>query len=744
MPPNRGREVEQNLTRLARGERIDHYETQRQRKDGTLIDVSMSHSPLRDRDGALTAVAVIARDITAQREAQEKLFQNERELADFFENAAIGLHWVNGEGLILRANRAELELLGYAAEEYVGQHIAGFHADADTIEDILARLKKGESIIEYPARLRCKDGSIKEVLIDSSVLWQGGEFIHTRCFTRDVTDRRRAERTAQFLVEASEALASVIDLRSTLEKVTHLAVPRFADWCCVKLIDANQSLASLVMSHIDPARLAAARKLFERAPPDFTTAHPRLQIMHGGVPQLVQEIGDDWLAAAFPHAEHCALVKGFGLRSYLGVPLVIRERKLGLLEFFSAESGRSFDARDVQAAEDLARRTAVAIENAELYQALRDADRKKDDFLALLAHELRNPLAPIQSALQILKVPTVDPRTSGEAREVAERQVVHLTRLVDDLLDVSRIMRGKIVLRKERVDLSAIVNRAVETIRPAIDAERHELSIELPAEEVALDADIVRMSQALANLLSNAAKYTPAGGRIWLTAALDDSLLTVRVRDTGIGIAPETLPHLFDMFMQVAPGTTRSQGGLGIGLTLVKSLIEMHGGTVAVQSEGLGRGSEFSLRLPAPTLKAQASAEPAQEKTEAPIASRRLLIVDDNVDAAQSLAVLLRLYGHQVRVAHGGEEALAAVAAERPELILLDIGMPGMNGYEVASHLRKQFTPEQLTLVALTGWGQEQDRRRSKEAGFDHHLTKPVELATLRKVLASRAEGVPA
>lgn len=361
------------------------------------------------------------------------------------------------------------------------------------------------------------------------------------------------------------------------------------------------------------------------------------------------------------------------------------------------------------------------------------ADHRKDEFLAVLAHELRNPLAPIASALDILKQADVNPDVAAKAIEVADRQVHQMTRLVDDLLDVSRIMRGKIELRKERIELASIIERAVETVQPLIDRERHELTIELPENAVWVEADLVRLAQAVANLLGNAAKYTEPGGHIHLTAAVEAGQLVISVRDSGIGIDPLTLPKLFEMFVQAEPGSGRSRGGLGIGLTLVKNLVELHGGAIAAHSEGLGKGSEFMIRLPYTETAAEIPSMPPKPSARGP--RRRILVVDDNIDAAQSLAMLLRLRGHDVKAAFGGAEALEAVASDEPELVFLDIGMPVMDGYDVARQLRARFSSD-ITIVALTGWGTEQDRHRSREAGFDRHLTKPVDLSALEEVLA--------
>jgi signal transduction histidine kinase/CheY-like chemotaxis protein len=371
-------------------------------------------------------------------------------------------------------------------------------------------------------------------------------------------------------------------------------------------------------------------------------------------------------------------------------------------------------------------------------QALREADRRKDEFLATLAHELRNPLAPIRNSLQILKMQQVDPATAQQSRDVMERQVQHMVRLVDDLLDVSRVMRGKVELRKEPVELATIVARAVETAQSLIDAQGHRLDISLPSESLRLDADLIRLAQVFGNLLTNAAKYTQANGHIWLTAHREGNQAVLRIRDNGIGLAPDVLPHVFELFVQADHSSTKAQGGLGIGLTIVKNLVELHGGSASVRSEGLGKGCEFEVRLPLLLATGrQPQLAPTAAVHQRPTSSgHRLLVVDDNRDAATSLAMLLRLEGHEVQTAHDGMSALELAKSYGPELILLDIGMPGMDGYEVARRIRQQPKLENVVLAALTGWGQEGDRQRTAEAGFDHHLVKPVEPAVLQKLVA--------
>ena len=373
------------------------------------------------------------------------------------------------------------------------------------------------------------------------------------------------------------------------------------------------------------------------------------------------------------------------------------------------------------------------VERLKNEQALRSADRRKDEFLATLGHELRNPLAPISNSLEIMKLAgAFDNPQTERAGEVMERQIHHLNRLVDDLLEVSRITRGVIEVRKEPLDLTSIVTAAIETSRPVLDNLRHELSVDLEDEPMCVGGDPVRLTQVFANLLNNAAKYTNHGGRISISTRREDGEAVISVKDNGIGIAPNALSQVFDMFMQVDRSTRRSQGGLGIGLTLVKSLVTMHGGTVEARSEGPGLGSEFIVRLP---VLVAASAAHEQSRRVKPLPSRRILIVDDSRDGGESMAMLLRVLGAEVALAHSGRHALECVESFKPDVVLLDIGMPGMDGYEVARRIRANPANRDLSLIALTGWGQDEDRRRSVAAGFNHHLVKPADIEQLRQLL---------
>lgn len=371
--------------------------------------------------------------------------------------------------------------------------------------------------------------------------------------------------------------------------------------------------------------------------------------------------------------------------------------------------------------------------------ALAAANQRKDDFLAMLAHELRNPLAPLRNMLQVMRLRWAQDAAVQQARAVMERQVVHLVRLVDDLLDVSRITRGRIELRKESVDLGAMVRHTIEINQPYLTERRHELNVTLPATALLIEADAIRLEQILSNLLNNAAKYTDPGGRIGVSVAREGEQAVVRIRDNGVGIAAELLPRVFDLFTQGTRSLDRAQGGLGIGLTLVKKLVELHGGTVQASSAGPGQGSEFVVRLRLAACPPQSGTSSAAGDPVPATRALRLLVVDDNIDAAESLATLLRLAGHRVRTVYDGLTALQAVQEELPEVLLLDIGLPGLDGFQVAERLRQQASLGQVLLIAVTGYCQPEDRQKSQMAGFHSHLVKPVDPVELQRLLSDAA-----
>jgi signal transduction histidine kinase len=399
---------------------------------------------------------------------------------------------------------------------------------------------------------------------------------------------------------------------------------------------------------------------------------------------------------------------------------------------------KPFSARELLATVDTHIKTIEI--RRHLIDQLREQDRRKDEFIATLAHELRNPLAPIRNALQLIRLSNNDRTRLDHATTIMQRQIDQMVRLVDDLLDVARISRNKLELRKEIVDLAAVVRSAVDTSRPVIEASQNELFIELPSQTVLLDADPVRLAQIVSNLLNNAARYSRPGGRISLTAATEDGELMLKVSDTGIGIEPEKLSRIFDMFVQLDSPGPHPQAGLGVGLTLVRRLIEMHGGTVEAHSDGTGKGSEFIVRLQTSPAKTEPAIETDSASRVADV-RRRILVVDDNIDSAESMAMMLELSGHDVAMAHDGAEAIERAKEFQPDVAFLDLGMPKLNGYEAARSIREQPWGRQILLVALTGWGQEDDKRRTREAGFDAHIVKPIDFVALEKLLATDERG---
>jgi signal transduction histidine kinase len=429
-----------------------------------------------------------------------------------------------------------------------------------------------------------------------------------------------------------------------------------------------------------------------------------------------------------------------GAVDYVPVPVVpeILRAKVGVFADLYRKT-QALERLNAELESRVVERTAALQRTTE---ALQEAALRKDEFLAMLAHELRNPLAPIRTAVQLLRLKELSEAHRSSARDIIERQVEHLVSLIDDLLDVSRITRGMISLKREVVPLTAIVARAVETARPAIDARRHALTLELPTELITVEGDATRLVQVVANILHNAAKFTEPGGRIELTVGRDGADAVLRVTDSGIGIPAEALPRIFDLFTQVQSKAERPEGGLGIGLALVRRLTEMHGGSVSVHSDGPGQGTAVTLRLP--VLTAETAVDTDEPAAESPaIAPRRILVADDNDDAARSLALQLQMAGHDVRTAFDGVEALALADQFEPEVVLLDLGMPRLDGFETAREMRRRPWGAGTTLIALTGWGQPHDRQRTDDAGFDVHLVKPVSAEHLFQAIASGPTARP-
>jgi PAS domain S-box-containing protein len=706
----------------------------------TLGVIEFFSQEIREPDAdLLEMMATVAGQIGQfmERKQAEEQLRFQAHLLDSVGQAAIVTDPV---GRIIYWNRYAETLYGWSRAEALGRNILEVTVAPAAVEqaaEIMELLRNGQSWSgEFLVRRR--DRTTFPAFVTDTPIFDGqGQLQAIIGISADVTERKRVEQALRYLADASATLAAVVDYDSTLQKVAGLAVPHFADWCAVDMVEADGSLRRLAVVHADPAKVKLAHEFHRRYPPDPGSPHGLPRVLRTGESDMMADIPDALLIQGARDEEHLRLLRELGLRSYMCVPLKGRGKVLGAVTFVAAESGRRYTPADLAFAEELARRAAIAIENSQLYAELRQADRLKDEFLAMLAHELRNPLAPVRNALHILKQPEANAAQLQQVRDMAERQVQHMARLLDDLLDVSRISRGRIELRREAVDVAAVIGRTAEAARPVIEERRHEVTVSLPAGPLRVEADPTRLEQVLTNLLNNAAKYTDPGGRIWLSAVRDGNAVVVRVRDTGIGIAPEMLPRIFDLFVQAERRLDRAQGGVGIGLTLVKKLVELHGGRIEAASAGPGRGSEFAVRLPALVDDREGGRALAPAPGAAsPLPRRSVLVVDDNQDAADSLAILLRLAGQDVRSAYDGPAALAQARDFQPAVVFLDIGMPGMDGYEVARRLRQLPGLGGVLLVALTGWAQEEDRRRSTEAGFDHHLVKPVEPDALQTLLA--------
>lgn len=703
--------------------------------------------------GALQQRARALEAEIAHRKALEAdLREREGELHDFLENAVEGIHWVDADGVILYANKAELSLLGYDRDEYVGRNITEFHVDREVIQDMLARLTCGQTIADYEARLRSKDGAIKYVLVNSNVLFRGGKFVHTRCFSRDITARKRAEESLRFLVEASTILTSSLDYDTTLSSVVKLAVPTIADWATCDMLAADGRLQRLAVQHVDPTKAALARGLYEQCPPNVNGAHGAGNVIRTGKPEHTPQITDALLEATSEDVATLAFAKSLGLQSSVCVPLKVRGHVLGAFTLAWAQPGRRYTAEDVGLVEELARRAGLAVENAIHYKAAADASLAKDEFLAVVSHELRTPLNAILGWVRMLRDNAVPEGRQGHALETIERNAKAQNQLIEDLLDVSRIVSGKLRLDVSPVDLQSVVERAIETVRPAAAAKNISLKPTLDPDASPVMGDADRLQQVVWNLLSNAVKFSPKDSDVHIILCKRDSNIELTVRDPGRGIDAVFLPHVFERFRQADTGAARGTGGLGLGLAIVRNLVELHGGSIRAESEGAGRGAAFTVSLPISPLRAPSYVRPPalHLTTVAPhleypaeLEGIDVLVVDDEADARELLATLLARGKMRVTTAATVEEAITLVRNNHPDIVISDIGMPGEDGYVLIKRLRA-LAPEdgaRTPAVALTAFARTEERTKALVSGFNMHVPKPVEPAELLAVLASLAAG---
>jgi PAS domain S-box-containing protein len=613
IPPSRREEERSVLSRVARGHRVLHYESERVTKQGHTIPVSLTASPIRDREGRVIGASTISRDITEQRKNRESLMN---------------------------------------ARDDVATQLADLH--------------------------RLHAMSVR---------------LTTTFEARPIMD---------------DALSTAAAVEGTTLGLLSLSGP-------------HEKLSVGATLGLDP-QLIDAMEHVRRGGATGTCHRDRRRV-------VIEDIETD---PVFPEYREAA--RSLGIRAVHSTPLVTHTGKIvGVLSTYFRTTHRPSD-RATHFADLCARQTAECIENATLYGELREIDRSRNEFLAVLAHELRNPLAPIRNSARALHLGTAHFRDRQSALEVIDRQISHMTRLIDDLLDIARITGNKLELRRERIELAAVVGAAAETSRGWIEANDQQLVVSVPPLPIYLDADLTRLAQVVANLLHNASKFSHRGAQISLTATREGGDAFVSVKDDGIGVAKEQQDRIFDIFAQAESGLGRTHGGLGVGLTLAKRLIELHGGSIHVHSEGAGKGSEFVIRLPMAMGELARSMRPDRGGSSHP-APLRILVVDDNRDAADSLGMLMRMMGNDVRIVYDGQTALDAAREFKPAAILLDIGLPIVNGYEVAREIRRRPWGESMLLIATTGWSQPNDMERSREAGFDHHLVKPLDPATLMRLL---------
>jgi PAS domain S-box-containing protein len=938
------------LARLRAGERIEHYETVRVRKDGTLVDISLTVSPIRSPNGKIIGASKIARDISGRKRVEKALRESEEKYRSLLENANDIIYSHDLEGNYLTINRACEEVTGYTRAELLGglniaQVVAPEQLElakemmklklrdpSPTIYEIDIMTKDGRRLtLEVSTRVAERDGlgaviegiardvterkrgqlereellgreqqarrdaeealsvtrSIEDSLralveasgillgsledvqpailelsrrlisADAYAIWRGdplakvwrivsaagltaefseqqiegwepGDFVFDAPVVAEeieqvpMLEARRelyksegirsllavpmrihgdasgtltyyyrqphrfsdrelrvatalanlsgsaistaelyeeqsrlraaaeaAERQAKLLAEASTLLASSLDYETTLAQVAGLAVPDLADWCAVDVLGEEKSIIRLAVAHADSAKIEWANELQRRYPPDPNDTRGVPGVLRMGKSELYPEIPDEMLVASARDQEHLRIMREIGFTSAMVVPLSVRGKTFGALTFVTAESRRRYEAADLAFAEDLGRRAAVAIENARLYRDAQESNRLKDEFLATVSHELRTPLTAVLGWAHMLRAGKLDGERETLALEAIERNARSQAQLIDDLLDVSRIITGKLRLDVRQVDPGSFIESAIEAVRPAAEAKEIRIQKVMDTGVVSVAGDPARLQQVVWNLLSNAIKFTPKGGRVQVRLERVNSHVEITVSDTGVGIKPEFLEHAFERFRQADQTTTRDHGGLGLGLAIVRHLVELHGGTAVAESPGEGQGATFIVKLPiVPVYQKENLAErvhPAARDTlptyECPdrLDGLKVLVVDDEPDTRELLKVGIGQCGAEVKTASSVQEALEAIEQERPDLLISDIGMPVEDGYDLIRRVRAlpHESGGSVPAIALTAYARTEDRMRALRAGYQMHVPKPVEMAELVTVAAS-------
>jgi PAS domain S-box-containing protein len=684
-------------------------------KHGTVIPIEDSAAPIRDAQGKASGAVMVFHDVTHRRRAEAALRASEERLRATFNQAAVGIVVAGLNHQFLEANQRLCDILGYSLDELRRLTLTQItHPEdlADTQAQARALFDGQVPHCAFEKRYLRKDGTAiwgrTTLTLLRTISGEAEQFIGV---IEDITDRRLTEDALR------DARAQAQEIRGNLAAIVQSSDDAIISKTLEGVISTWNNAAERMFGYT--AEEVVGKSITLLIPPNQLDEEPAiLQKLRRG-----------------ERIDHYETVRMRKDGTLLNVSLTVSPIK----DLDGTIVGASKIARDItlrKRAEETLRQEIATRERAEA--ALREADRRKDEFLATLAHELRNPLAPIRQAALISKAPTATEAQKRWSSDVISRQVQHMSLLLEDLLDISRITRGRLELRTETVELAEVVHAAVEAARPSIDAKRHLFSIELPPEPVHFVADPLRLAQVLSNLLTNAAKYTDPEGDLRLRASCTAETITISVVDNGVGLPADGLTNVFEMFSQVPSSRNHSEGGLGIGLALAKGLVELHEGEIEARSAGIGKGSEFIVRLPLRRTSVHWQKQRIHS-TSAPRVSRRVLLADDNEDAAESLATLLRMDGHDVTVVHDGREALAAFSTVQPEVALLDIGMPELNGYEVARKVRQGSLGRAVTLIAVTGWGQDRDKAQALAAGFNHHFTKPIAADRLCDLLRSES-----
>ena len=763
IPPERYTEEDDIIRRVKSGAGVQHFDTVRARKDGSHIEVAITASPIH-QDGDIIGVSKITRDITDRKIAE----RNGARLAAIVESSDDAIVAKDLNGVITSWNSAAQRMFGYAADEAIGQSIRIIIPDTHQHEEdtILGRIRRGESVQHFET-IRCrKDGSCLPISVTVSPIRDtSGTIVGASKVARDISERKRAEELArraqqqtEFVARMAEVVSRSVDYDAKLKGLVELAVPAIADWAALDVVEPDGRLRRLAVAHASVGESQLDDEVRRRHEDPITPCNAR-QVIRTGKSVLLSDVTEDAIVAAANSDDHrAALMRALRLTSCVCVPLTTNHGTFAALTLATAESGRQYSTEDFAFAEDVASRTALMVDLARAYEELRKASGVKDEFLATLSHELRTPLNAIQGYARMLRAGMVTPDKLPRTFETIERNTASLAKMVEDILDVSRVVSGKMRLNMQPVELPPVVHDAIGTVMPAAEAKHIRLETIVDPQLGLVSGDPDRLRQVVWNLLSNAVKFTPKEGRIQVRLERVNSSVEIIVSDTGIGIRPDFLPHIFERFRQADSAAGREHSGLGLGLAIVRNLVELHGGTVYATSGGEGQGSTFRVRLPLRIVHAdwQPEAERVHPRSgessplslaELPrLSHTHVLAVDDDPDALRLLKEILESVGATVSTATSSRAALEIVATDRPDVLVTDLGMPLMDGYELIQRIRTSEVSavRNIPAAALTAYARAEDRAKSLKSGFEMHLAKPIDPAELiAAVKALTRRGAP-